>query len=159
MEWNWSGNGLENCFLNLLELKLHGMEWNFHRIGNRCKMDGNRMELEWKWNGNKWPHRHGSKIKWNGMETERKWNGEIMTNNDISIWFWKWNGMEMEMEWNSRLIIWNFQMEKFRHFGKFYTIPFHSIPFDSMEFPFPFENGDLWCVLVASYLEPPSSIE
>lgn len=33
--------------------------------------------------------------------------------------------MELEMEWNSRLIMWNFQMENFRQFAKFHTIPFH----------------------------------
>ena len=84
-------------------------QFNFRSTG--IKIEWNRMELEWKWNGNftrkyidakqngngignKWSLPPGSKIEWSRIETERKWSGEIMVKGDINIWFWKRNGME-----------------------------------------------------------------
>ena len=51
-EWKWIGKGMENFFLNQLELKLYGMEWkwngNFTTNEIDAKWNGNGMEMEWK---------------------------------------------------------------------------------------------------------------
>ena len=51
-EWKWIGKGMENFFLNQLELKLYGMEWNWNgngmEISPQKKSMQNGMEMEWK---------------------------------------------------------------------------------------------------------------
>ena len=79
MEQKWNGNGMENKWITVVEVKI---KWN-------------GTEMEWKWNGeieacnyiNKWFW------KWNGMELEWKWNGTFTTKKAHA----KQNGKGMEI--------------------------------------------------------------
>ena len=108
----------------------------------------NGMEMEWNWNGNGMEiNCHPDmEVKLNGMEWKRKGNEMERLWRTMIFPYGFGNGMEWKWNWNgnSRLIMWNFQMENLYNLVN--SIQFHStsIPFHSMEFHFPFKNGDLW---------------
>ena len=110
------------------------------KFGNE-KWNGNREEMERKWNGKFMKKFVGCKVEWKQSGNGKEMEWKERETNDISKWIWKWNGMEKEWKWNFGVILveslhWNF--------AKFLSIPLGTIPFHSMEFHFPFKNADLW---------------
>ena len=109
MESKWKG--MENFFLNPLEFKLYGMEWNWNgngmEISPQKKSMQNGMEMEWNWNGNGMEiNGHPAlKVKLNGNGMETLWRTVILT-----LGFG--NGMEWKWKWNSLLFVLNFHTEK-----------------------------------------------
>ena len=63
MEQKWNGNGMENKWITVVEVKI---KWN-------------GTEMEWKWNGEIEAYNYINKWfwKWNGMELEKEWNIRI----------------------------------------------------------------------------------
>jgi len=108
------------------------------------KWNGNREEMERKWNGK--IMKKFVDAKWNGkkVEMERKWNGKKERPMILANGFG--NGMEWKRNGNGILAsyLWNLSIGILRSFYQFHLEPFHQIPFHSMEFHFPFKNADLW---------------